>query len=45
MYLILAKILLNLVFESILVGAFFLIAFGYMIATSNISVKNFIIML
>lgn len=44
-YLILIKILLNLVFESILIGTFFLIAMGFKIARSNISMKNFIIML
>ena len=45
MYIILAKILLNLIFETILIGAFFLIAFGFKIARNNISVRSFITML
>lgn len=45
MYIILAKILLNLIFETILVGVFFLVSFGFKIAKNNISVRNFVTML
>lgn len=44
-YLILFKILLNLVFESVLVGTFLLIAMGYKIAKSNVSIRNFVVMM
>jgi hypothetical protein len=44
-YLILLKILLNLIFESILIASLFLIATGFKIARSNISMNNFIVML
>ena len=44
-YVILIKVLLNLIFESILVGVFFLIAMGYKIAKSNVTNKEFGIML
>lgn len=44
-YIILVKVLLTLVFESVLIGTFFLIAMGYKIARSNISLRNFGIMI
>ena len=44
-YIILIKILLNLVFESMLIGSLFLIAMGFKIARNNVSLKDFVIML
>jgi hypothetical protein len=44
-YIILVKVLLTLIFESMLIGTFFLIAMGYKIAKSNISLRNFGIMI
>ena len=45
MYIILAKILLNLIFETILIGSFFLVAYGFKIARNSITMKSFTIML
>lgn len=44
-YIILVKILLNLIFESVLVGSLFLISIGFKIARSDISMFNFAVML
>lgn len=44
-YIILFKILLNLIFESMLIGTLFLISIGFKIARSNVSMRNFVIML
>ena len=44
-YIILLKILLNLVFESMLLGSLFLISMGFKIARTNISMQNFVVML
>ena len=45
MYLILAKILLNLISESIFVGILFSIIFGYRLVRSTLPVKYFVVML
>lgn len=44
-YIILIRILINLVLESMLIGIFFLISMGFKIAKSNVSIRNFVIML